>query len=147
MEQQNKKSQTRPELLKVLCILSFVGSGMSLLSYGVLYLTHDLWKEAFQQGVFDFVLKDEEQIETFELLVGLPASYFLLQTLLFSASFFGVYKMWKLKKVGFHIYTISQILLLISLQLFISNAPFPWFPAMLTASFVFFYYRHLNLMT
>lgn len=146
MDNQTDQKQTRPDLLKVICILSFIGGGMSFLSYSILYLTIDVWREAFQQGLFDFIIRDEQQEQTFELLMSLSPNYFLIQALLFLASVYGVFKMWNLQKVGFHIYTVSQILLLITLQIFVPSAPFPFFPLLLTASFVFLYFRTMVFM-
>ncbi|MCF6342013.1 MAG: hypothetical protein L3J31_04335 [Bacteroidales bacterium] len=39
----------RPEQLTILCILTFVGSGMSLLSNGFLFLTLDAVKQVLAQ--------------------------------------------------------------------------------------------------
>ncbi len=44
----------RPELLKILCILTFVGSGFSLLSYVLLFFYSDLFMEVASSDQFDF---------------------------------------------------------------------------------------------
>jgi len=51
-----------------------------------------------------------------------------------------------LKKAGFHIYTIAQILLLIIPKLFIPNLPFPGMELLISFLFVFYYSRFLKIM-
>lgn len=146
MNDQTDVNPSRPNLLSAICILSFIGSGTSFLSYAVLFMTYDVWREAYGQGMFDFIVRDEVQKQTLSIMMDLPAYYYLLQAVLFSVSLFGVFKMWKLSKIGFHFYTVAQIVLLITIQLFIPGSPFPFLPALLTASFVFLYFRFLVIM-
>jgi hypothetical protein len=54
--------------------------------------------------------------------------------------------MWKYKKGGFHLYTTSQILLLIVATIYLTGMPFPYFDVLLTAMFVYIYASNLKLM-
>ena len=71
---------------------------------------------------------------------------YLLQALLYIGSFIGVLYMWRLQKKGFHIYAISQILLLIvtaALVTSVTGAPIIG-SVILTAIWIgiyFIYYR------
>ena len=60
----------RPELLKILCILTFVGSGFSLFSYVLLFFYSDLFMEIASSDQFTFFRTEEERnmiIEIFAL--------------------------------------------------------------------------------
>ncbi|MEJ2594467.1 MAG: hypothetical protein P8100_04930 [bacterium] len=132
-------------MLTVLCILTFIGSGVSFLANGFLWLTQDAWIEAMEEGAFE-VLKDTLEIEAIELLLHVNPTYFLMQTLLFALSITGAWLMWKLKKAGFHLYTVAQILLLIIGKIYIPALPFPIIPLLIVATFVTLYARNLRYM-
>lgn len=138
-------STVRPELLKVLCILTFIGSGLSLISNAMMFMTVDILREMYNNGSFDF-LSDSMNLEGIELLINVERSYFLVQAVVFAGSFYGAYQMWQLKKIGFHVYTVSQILLIIISQIYLPNLPFPLFELMLSLVFITFYARNLKYM-
>ncbi len=136
----------RPELLKILCILTYIGSGLSLISNSIMFLTIDIIREFYENGSFDFLAKDLD-LSTIEILISANAIFFMLQAILFALSIYGAYLMWNLKKAGFHFYTMAQIVLLILPQVFISGMPFPTFELLLSLIFVTLYARNLKLMT
>lgn len=70
--------------------------------------------------------------------------YYLIESLLFVASFVGVMKMWKLQKQGFHIYSVAQILILIFSTIFVINkiGGSPLSALLWTAMFILMYYIH-----
>lgn len=140
-----EKPKKRPELLKVLCILTFIGSGLSFLANAIMYLTIDVWKAAYQEGVFS-ILEGKVEMKMIDLLMNVNPNYYMFQALLFGLSVYGAYLMWKLKKAGFHMYTISQILLLIVSKVFIPSQPFPVVPLLLSLVFVLLYARSLKVM-
>jgi hypothetical protein len=145
LKELDENNNNRPRLLTVLCILTFIGSGVSFLANGFLWLTQDAWIEAMEQGAFE-VLKDTLEIEAIELLLHVNPTYFLMQTLLFALSITGAWLMWKLKKAGFHLYTVAQILLLIIGKIYIPALPFPIIPLLIVATFVTLYARNLRYM-
>ena len=55
--------------------------------------------------------------------------------------------MWNLKKIGFHFYTIAQILLIIVSRVYMPQLPFPLFEIMISLVFITFYARNLKLMS
>jgi len=142
----DNNTPTRPELLKVLCILTFIGSGLSLISNTMMFLTIDVIRESFENGGFDF-LAETMNFEGLEILVNVSRSYFIIHAIIFSISIYGAYLMWNLKKVGFHFYTVAQILLIIITQVFIPELPFPLFEIMISLVFITFYARNLKFMT
>jgi hypothetical protein len=95
---------------------------------------------------FGFFRSDEEKAMIIEIF-SLPKNYFLLHTLFYAISLFGAYKMWTLKKAGFHFYAISQISLLIVYKAYIPTAPFPLFALAVTVIFILLYFRNLKYMS
>ena len=141
-----KEEKTRlPELLKVLCILTFLGSGLSSFANLLTFLLIDEWKLAFEQGLFERFdgLFDPAAIQ---ILIGVDSGFYLIQGLLYAASFFGAYLMWKLRKTGFHVYSTAQILTLIVQKLYLPSLPFPLIPLLLTITFILLYYKNLQHM-
>ncbi len=136
----------RPELLKVLCILTFVGSGFSLLSYVLLFFYSDLFMEVASNEQFTFFRTEEERNMIIEIF-ALPKIYFFLHIVFYASSVFGAYLMWKLRKTGFHFYAIAQISLIIIYKAFIPTAPFPYLPLFITIIFVLLYFRNLKYMS
>jgi len=143
MEEQPKTKFPRPELLKLLCILTFIGSGLSMLSNVALFSMIGQIREMFAEDPNYTVFGVEMNMSIF---LNVNPWFFMVQAVLYSLSFSGALQMWKLNKVGLHIYSIAQILLLIVPKLFISDMPFPAMDLILSGSFVYFYYLNLKFM-
>jgi len=142
---EQEPKQERPQLLTVLCILTFIGSGMSLLANGVLFLTVDSVRAAFDSGVFE-MFEGSLEMEAVELLLNVDSLFFVAQAILYGFSLFGAIQMWNLRKTGFHIYTLAQISLLIVFNFFMSSLPFPVFPALISLIFILLYLRNLQFL-
>lgn len=87
----------RPEFLSVLCILTFIGSGLGVL-FSLL-------------GVLGI-----GALAGFAEKFGAPAEAgFAIKPILIvvfsAASIYGAIMMWKLKKIGFYVYVAAQILI------------------------------------
>ena len=130
----------RPTLLTVLCILTFIGSGLNILSGLVI-------------GVFfdQFVPIVTEMAETYhlpELLVfanGSP-TFFFISAALYAVSAGGALMMWRLRKIGFHVYTITQILLIL-VPMYLYKIPGPSVADLIfTGVFVMLYSLNLKVM-
>lgn len=137
----------RPTGLTIFCVLSFIGGAWNALQNFILFAAYDAFKN---------VLANEDIMESYKKLIGNQADtiikayetiftvdrvYFILEALLGIGSFVGVLFMWKLQKKGFHIYTISQILMLIvSAILYYSVVGMkPWGDIIWTVFFVLWY--------
>lgn len=143
MTKPTENSTQRPELLTILCILTFVGSGMSALANGFLFLSMKPLQQLLEnESTYEF-LGTEINLD---FLLELNPVFFLLQTLVLLISIFGAVQMWKLKKYGFHIYTIAQICLLILPKLFINSLPFPTLELLISAIFVYLYSKNLSYL-
>ena len=145
MEQFTDEKPKRTELLKVLCILTFIGSGSSAFANMIMFITIDDWKLAYENGLFESFDK-LFQDEALQILMNVNPRFYLLQALIYVASLVGAMLMWNLKKMGFHVYTVAQILLLITYNLYLSSQPFPFFPLLLSITFILLYSRNLSVM-
>lgn len=96
----------RSKFLTRICYLSFIGSGFAILA-GLLYTF-------FLDDVITLLVQNPSEMNDLmvETLSDLNKNYFAMEAILSSASLAGVIYMWKLKKIGFHIYTMANILIL-----------------------------------
>jgi len=141
LDQQTENKPKRPNLLTVLCILTFISSGMNMLSGLVI------------AGFYDtFVLVAQDFAERFkipgiDLLLETKPLFFLVSSLFYAGSLTGAIMMINLKKTGFHIYTISQILLLLA-PMYFMHLSGPGFPELFfTALFVLLYSTNLKVLS
>ncbi len=142
---EEKKSDNvlkRPDLLTVLCILSFIGGGLALLSNILIYLFNDEMRTVLSSQNFQTFMGAKLN---FSMFLTISPSFFLLQALFSALSIIGVALMWKMSQMGFHLYTTAQIVLLIIPKLFISGLPFPWFELSLSLLFVYLYGKSLKV--
>lgn len=151
IEQEEPK---RPEMLTVICILSFINAVYNGISNFVSFAFYDSFQKVFTQmrngeGMFaDMAEQMGDNWEMFaqasSLAFSIGRGYYFLETLLYVASFIGVLMMWRLQKKGFHVYTIAQCLMIIMTSIFVTNkiGGFPFGPIFWTAAFVFMYASH-----
>lgn len=128
----------RPESLSIICILSFIGSGLASFSNLVIYFSFEMLFETYSSGGLNLPGAD--------IIFSFSKSFYFTSFIFYSASLTGVILMWKLKKKGFHVYAISQILLLILPTLYVKTDQFPLLGILITGIFIMFYYRHLKFM-
>lgn len=134
------ESLKRPRLLSVLCVLTFLGSGLNVLSSLSIIVLHETFQTILQQLIEQFDLPG------MDILIQAPKEFFLVSAVLYAGSFSGAVLMWQLRKIGFHVYTISQILLLIA-PLYFLKLPGPSVVDLfLTGFFVILYSTQLRSM-
>ncbi|MBE0650819.1 MAG: hypothetical protein IH595_08250 [Bacteroidales bacterium] len=138
-----EQNQKRPVLLTLLCILTFIGGGMTLFSNTVIYLMFDQFKNLFASHPNMEFLGTKMD---FAFVFNLNKLYFLSQGIFSGLALAGAFLMWNLKKIGFHLYVLSQLILLIIPEIFIPHLPFPLFQLSISFLFVYFYYKHLSIM-
>lgn len=93
MEETNET--TRPAFLKVLCILTWVGSGIGLIS-GLLAIIGSSASESAFRSLGDATLENMKMIQ----YAGLACTVLCI---------IGSVMMWQLKKAGFFIYLIGEL--------------------------------------
>jgi hypothetical protein len=139
-----KEKKERPGILSFFLIFSLINGIISAISNFMVYSMIDMVRQTFEG-------KESIEIMGMELNLSLflntNKNFFLYQGLLFIASFTGALLMWQFKKTGFHLYTLSQILLLIITTIYLPQLPFPYLDVMLTAIFVYVYAKNLRLMS
>ena len=134
----------RPPLLKILCILTFIGSGLQLVSN----LNCALFYEETVQGVKDnklpaFLLPLKPDILH---LLSAGRVFFAINFILYTASVIGAYYMWKLIKKGFHVYTISQIVIILITIYYFKELGIPYEAILFSGMYVAFYSMNLKAM-
>ena len=156
---EQEEPQKRPEMLTVLCILSFINAVWNAISNFINFAFYDVFQNIFVQmkegtGIFEEVTEEmiEEMGDSWNMILDAASlsysvgrGYYFLEMVLFIASFIGVLMMWRLQKKGFHVYTVAQILMLIAASVFVTSkvgGGFPFGPIFWTALFVFMYYPH-----
>ena len=122
-EKDVQTTNQRPTFLTVLCILTFIATGLGLL-FGIIGLVAAGAIESFAKY----------------LPVGVDGGLFkaIITLVLVAASLYGAIQMWKLKKLGFYIYAAANVILLIM--------SFGIFSLIITAAFIVMYYLNLKVM-
>ncbi|HKK39187.1 MAG TPA: hypothetical protein VJ949_07205 [Cryomorphaceae bacterium] len=127
--------QTRPTLLTVLCVLTWVVSGYTILTVPFNYFfSSEVTASTFQETINDAMAEmAEDSPEAAEMMEGFMmaasstvsnaidnAGWIALTDLLVALlSAFGAYLMFKLRKSGFWIYVVAKVLGLISVFAFL----------------------------
>jgi len=135
-----KEAGPNSTLLKILCVFTFVGSGLGFISYGIIGLIHNFFSNNLN------LIPDEQNRELIEMLLSAGRMFFFLNAVLYGVSFAGAVLLWQMKKVGFHLYTASQLLLLILPMAYISGFPMPGASIFLSILFIWGYSGFLKFM-
>ena len=153
-QESGKPPVVRPRGLTVICILTFIFSGLSFVSYLFYTLNYNYLSEynnqyleliknsPYLKGLFDV----EVMTKTLDLLTGTSVWFYILTTLLYSASLGGAILMFRLKKVGFHAYTVAQIMLLIIPLIYMPGFKTDFSNVIITVVFILIYATHLRIM-
>jgi hypothetical protein len=131
----------RPNLLMILCILTMVNGGLTLISS----IFVGAFFEQFVSIATDFA--EKFKIPGLEMITEGQPLFFFVNAVLYAVSVAGAVLMWRLKKTGFHIYTIAQILLILA-PMYFFHLPGPSiFDILLSGIFVLLYSTQLKVMT
>ncbi len=145
----NQIQNKRPQLLTVIAILSFIGSGFSFFSYLMMSLYYHEFLSIVEGSLAEMYSQMGINVDTeviIEFFRKAGRLFFVLNTLAYAGSLFGVYRMWNLNKSGLHYYALSQIVIIILPLIFVSTQ-LSVFPGMiLTAIFILMYYRSFKIL-
>ncbi|MCR5013587.1 MAG: hypothetical protein K6A28_02310 [Bacteroidales bacterium] len=143
----------RPLGMTIFLVLSLINAVFQIFSSLFTYLFMPAMKELLETGQLEEQLEvfmptiDEEMADAvmnnITTQLSVQPVYYLLLGLLFIGSLVGVLKMFKLQRLGFHIYSISQMLILIVQVAFLysKQAHNPFFNEFLTTlMFILFYH-------
>ena len=154
-----EKTGNRPTLLTVVCILSYIGGGIRIVFYSVLWAISGAvmqYIEKKMEGVdvrdASFWLKKigDASMEKVDHIAGNITSFLMVSTFLSIISVAGVFFMWKMQLKGFYLYTGAQ-LFLISSPYIIFNIGMPslgtfFFSSLMSFVFIILYAIHLKKM-
>ena len=129
-----------PPLLIILCILTFIGSGMTFFSNLMIFLFFDEFKTVAAEVAKAFKLPG------MEMFINARPLFFLVSAGISALAVSGAIRMWKLHRHGFHIYTVSQILLIISPMYFFKLPRPSALDILLSSVFVILYSLNLKKM-
>ena len=99
----------RPILLKVLCILSWVGSGIQII---VSTLYSLFINESVKQEMYS-LLPNEEMVDMYKDIFNLMDKTSIWYLILYLGNVAFVYMIWNFKKIGFYGYCLIQLLILL----------------------------------
>jgi hypothetical protein len=127
----------RPEFLTFLCVLTFIGSGLSLLT--------NLLMPVFAPALLDMLRNSSatlppNALDIYEQMAATPIWKFYMLALFCATSLLGAVYMLKMKRMGFHIYVISQLVQMgIGHFLFNENSKNSYFSIFMTLLFIGLY--------
>jgi len=127
----------RPTLLTVICILSFIGSGLSGITMFMVFASFEEIAPMLQEL--------SSGIPGMELFARATKNFFLAGAVLNLFSYIGINLMWRMKKAGFHFYTGAQVLLLLLPMIYIQDYPLPLLDGIITALFIGLYAKHYRI--
>ncbi|MDP4281858.1 MAG: hypothetical protein Q8867_06865 [Bacteroidota bacterium] len=141
IQPKNGQTRIRPVLLTILCVLTLIGSGFNFVSSLIIasfYPTFIVLAESVAKSM---------NLPGMDVLLSTRPSFYLVTSLFYLMSATGAIQMWKLKKNGFHIYTIAQILLIIA-PMYFMRLPIPNVADLLiSGTFIFMYSLNLKYMS
>jgi len=128
-------------MLKVLLVLTFISAGLNFLSSGMLALIMPWFKQTVDANPG---LIPEQMRTMYDTFLNMPRAYFAVSALLYVLELAGAILMWKLRRSGFHCYTLSRLLLLLIPVLFIGREYLMIGDVMFAALFILAYYLLLK---
>ncbi len=122
----------RPPGMTFLLVLSFINACLQIFGSLIMYVGTPVLEEILASGQMEdymgplFNAMDEGMREAYlaemEFRASINPLYYLFNLMLYIGSLMGVLKMFKLHRVGFHTYSISQMLILINSVVFIYSS-------------------------
>ncbi len=139
----------RPAFLSVLCVLSFIWSGLIIIGSLIGALMAGTIVELLSNLLNDPAMSDkwtDQQVEVMEQFLnlgsGIVTAIFIAMIVFTSVSLLGVIKMWKQRKSGFIIYAVTN-----GLGLIFSLVRFDPLGIVITIGFIAMYwvnYKHMR---
>ncbi len=137
----NRDINVRPSALAHICILTFIGSGMSAMIFFLIFMIYN--------SIPSLLLQEEIASNALilkEITSRAGRMFFLLMPFLYILSLAGAMMMWKLKKSGFHLYAIAQMLMLLLPFFMVTDYSISFPNALITALFIGAYSLNLSHM-
>lgn len=140
----------RPRMLRMLCTASFINQGVAFFLYGSMILI-SAWAATLPLDEFRNLLLAQrpqmlssEQLEHMEEHLGLVHAsgvlIFGIGAARTAVRAFGTWQMWKLKKIGLHIYVSAQLLGILVPMLVIGQQVFDLLGFLMALSWCYYYW-------
>lgn len=133
--------QYKPRLraLHIVLILSFIANGLGALSNLIMSLP------AMRSALRDNMqLIPEVLHESYEMMLSIPPAYYIASAIFSAIAFFGCLRMWRLKGLGFHYYTLAKLLLIATPLVFIGRQYLNIGDVMMSLLFIAYYFISLR---
>lgn len=132
---------SRRRSMRIVLVLSFIGSGMSFFSYLMMSVGLSGMQAMYNAGAMTL---PGEMTVFVEQLLETPRAFFVFSTLLYAMSLGGLVLMWNIRKNGFHMYTLAQLLILLVTVLFLGRERLALGDVMLTLLFIVYYFMAMR---
>ena len=126
-------------MLTVLCILSFIGSGIAGISFLTIWASYD--------EVIPMLAESEQLLPGMEWFAQAGRNFYFTGFILYFFSLFGVSLMWRMRKAGFHFYAGAQVMLALLPIVYIEGFPVSILEWLITTVFIILYARFYRLFT
>lgn len=139
-ENDNKPTATPaarpPVFFYIMLVLSMVNAGMTFFSSIILGFAAPTIVEMNNDGTLPISEKFSVAVDS---LSQMPQYYFFITALFWALSFYGALAMWKLRKTGFHCYTLAQLIILLLTVVILGKAYVALGDVMFTILFIAYY--------
>ena len=143
MTPEENTRQRNLKTLHILLIISFIYTGMWVLCHFMLGFTGS----DMQQSMLEVYQSMSEKNESFsayaifcEKLFAVPQWYYIICGLLDAISFVGLLLMWRIRKNGFHSYTLAKLMLMLMPLLFLDRSYVGFGDMMMAVLFIAYYF-------
>lgn len=125
-----------PVFFYIMLVLSMVNAGMTFISSIILGFAAPSIVEMNNNGTLPI---SEVFSVAVDSLSQMPQYYFFITALFWALSFYGALAMWKLRKTGFHCYTLAQLIILLLTVVILGKAYVALGDIMFTILFILYY--------
>lgn len=125
-----------PVFFYIMLVLSMVNAGMTFISSIILGFAAPSIVEMNNNGTLPI---SEVFSVAVDSLSRIPQYYFFITALFWALSFYGALVMWKLRKTGFHCYTLAQLIILLLTVVILGKANLSLGDVMFTILFIVYY--------
>lgn len=125
-----------PVFFYIMLVLSMVNAGMTFISSIILGFAAPSIVEMNNNGTLPI---SEVFSVAVDSLSQMPQYYFFITALFWALSFYGALAMWKLRKTGFHCYTLAQLIILLLTAVILGKAYVALGDIMFTILFILYY--------
>lgn len=125
-----------PVFFYIMLVLSMVNAGMTFISSIILGFAAPSIVEMNNNGTLPISEKFSVAVDS---LSQMPQYYFFITALFWALSFYGALAMWKLRKTGFHCYTLAQLIILLLTVVILGKAYVALGDIMFTILFILYY--------